>query len=81
MSTWNRMGVREWGERGEGKLRKSKERRGTGEKEGVSSRFYSGSGTPGCCQVTVGWSLDRMITISFRFLFIFKFLCNYCLYY
>ena len=25
---------------------------------GVSSPFYSESGTPGCCQVTVGRSLD-----------------------
>ena len=30
--------------------------------EGTSSPFYSGSGLPGCCQVTVGWSLDRMLT-------------------
>jgi hypothetical protein len=30
--------------------------------EGASSPFYSESGTPGCCQVTVGWSLDKMPT-------------------
>jgi hypothetical protein len=30
--------------------------------EGTSSSFYSESGTPGCCQVTVGWSLDKMLT-------------------
>jgi hypothetical protein len=32
--------------------------------EGASSPFYSESGTPGCCQVTVGWSLDKMLTPS-----------------
>jgi hypothetical protein len=31
-------------------------------KEGASSPFYSESGIPGCCQVTVGRSLDRMPT-------------------
>jgi hypothetical protein len=30
----------------------------------LSSPFYSGSGLPGYCQVTVGWSLDRMITVT-----------------
>jgi hypothetical protein len=29
--------------------------------EGASSPFYSESGTPGCCQVTVGRSLTIMI--------------------
>ena len=33
---------------------KSKSKR----EEGASSPFYSESGTPGCCQVTVGQSLD-----------------------
>jgi hypothetical protein len=31
---------------------------------GANSTFYSGSGLPGCCQVTVGWSLDRMLTVK-----------------
>jgi hypothetical protein len=31
--------------------------------EGASSPFYSWLGLPGCCQVTVGWSLDRMLTM------------------
>jgi hypothetical protein len=31
--------------------------------EGASSPFYSGSGLPGCCQVTVGQNLDRMLTV------------------
>jgi len=30
--------------------------------EGASSPFYSESGTPDCCQVTEGRSLDRMLT-------------------
>jgi hypothetical protein len=28
---------------------------------GVSSPFYSEPGTPGCCQVAVGRSLDKML--------------------
>jgi hypothetical protein len=51
------------------RARKEQER-----EEGASSPFYSGSGLPGycqvtvgrsihgCCQVTVGCSLDRMLT-------------------
>ena len=31
--------------------------------ERASSPFYSESGLLGCCQVTVGWSLDRILTI------------------
>jgi hypothetical protein len=33
---------------------------------GVSSLFYSESGTPGCCQVTVGRSLDKMLTVLIK---------------
>ena len=29
--------------------------------EGASSPFNIKSGIPGCCQVTVGWSLDKML--------------------
>jgi hypothetical protein len=32
--------------------------------QGVSAPFYSESGTPGCCQVTVGQSLDKMLTVT-----------------
>jgi hypothetical protein len=32
--------------------------------EGVKSPFYSESSTPGCCQVTVGESLDKMLTLT-----------------
>ena len=36
------------------------------EQEGkkASSSFYSESGIPGCCQVTVGWSLEGMLTLT-----------------
>jgi hypothetical protein len=30
--------------------------------EGASSPVYSGLGLPGCCQVTVGWSLNKTLT-------------------
>jgi hypothetical protein len=32
------------------------------ERGGPSSPFYSGPGLPGCCQITVGWSLYKMLT-------------------
>ena len=41
---------------------RSKRPRGQESEEGVSSPFYSWSGLSGCCQVTVRWSLDRMLT-------------------
>jgi hypothetical protein len=31
-------------------------------KEGTHNPFHSGPGLPGCCQIIVGWSLDRMLT-------------------
>ena len=31
--------------------------------EETSSSFYSESGLPDCCQVTVGQSLDKMLTV------------------
>jgi hypothetical protein len=36
--------------------------------EGASSPFYSGPDQPGCFQVTVGWSFDRMLTIRKQYL-------------
>ena len=39
--------------------KKAREQEGA---KGASSPFYSESGIPGCCQVTVGWSLDKMST-------------------
>ena len=61
---------KEWGREGEGtgtkkgKAQESKRTREQEREEGLSSPFYSGSGLPGYCQVTVGWSLDRMITVT-----------------
>jgi hypothetical protein len=64
---------REW----EGERKNKREAREQEREEGTSSPFYSGSGLPGCCQgtvrrrripgycqVTMGWSLDRMLTGS-----------------
>jgi hypothetical protein len=47
---------------GEEESKSKEEVREQENKEGASSPFYSGSGPPSCCQVTVGWSLDRMLT-------------------
>ena len=58
-----REGGREWGERGKGKARAREEQE---KEEGASSPLYSESGTPGCCQVTVGWSLKGMLTPLFK---------------
>ena len=33
--------------------------------EGASSPFYSESGIPGCCQVTVGQSLEAVLVLCF----------------
>jgi hypothetical protein len=64
MSTW-REGEREWGERksrnGEGGRAGARRQE---REEGASSPFYSESGTPGCCQMTVGQSLDKVLTTS-----------------
>ena len=62
MSMWRERGERD-GERGGRGERTEEEQEGKRE-EGASSSFYSESGIPGCCQVTVGWSLDKMLTIS-----------------
>jgi hypothetical protein len=43
-------------------LKESKSKREQESKERASSPFYSESGTPGYCQVTVGRSLGRMLT-------------------
>jgi hypothetical protein len=51
-------GVGREGERGEGTEREQ-EGKEQERDEGASSPFHSESGTPGCCQVTVGWSLDK----------------------
>jgi hypothetical protein len=56
MSTWREKGEGVRGQRGSRKAR-ARER-----EEGASSPFYSGSDIPGCFQVTVGQSLDKMLT-------------------
>jgi hypothetical protein len=49
----------EWGEREQGAGARAREKEREREREeGASSPFYSESGIPGYCQVTVGWSLD-----------------------
>jgi hypothetical protein len=50
------------GREGEGVRGQSENKKTRAREEGPSSPFYSESGTPGCCQVTVGWSLDKMLT-------------------
>ena len=50
--------------RGEGDKRTEEEQKGKKREEGASSPFYSESGIPGYCQVTVGQSLDKMLTPS-----------------
>jgi hypothetical protein len=50
------------GMRGQSRSRKARAR----EKGGAISPFYSESGRPGYCQVTVRRSLDKMLTLSFR---------------
>jgi hypothetical protein len=60
-----------WRERGKGMgregRRESKIKRKQENEEQASSPFYSKSGIPGCCQATVGQSLDRMLTMSILF--------------
>ena len=56
-----RAGGKEWGERGELETEKEQERIKRA-RRGASSPFYSESGTPGCCQVTVRWSLEEILT-------------------
>jgi hypothetical protein len=56
MSTWREKGKGN-GEGGGARTRgQSRNKRGGWEGK---QPFYSESGIPGCCQVTVGWSLDK----------------------
>lgn len=57
------------GERGRKRMEESgskKARAGTNAKgaEGTSRPFHSKSGKPGCCQITIGWSLDKVLTLG-----------------
>jgi hypothetical protein len=68
MSMWRRSGKgmgREGGREAEKKQREKQE-----SNQGTSSPFYTGSSLPGCCQVTVGQSLDRMLTTDLPFKFL-----------
>jgi hypothetical protein len=49
----------DWGEKGQGGKESKRE-------EWASSSFYTESGIPGCCQVTVGQSLEEMLTGSIK---------------
>jgi hypothetical protein len=60
-----RGGCRKRGElkRGQSETKKAREQE---RENGASNPFYSVSDTPGYCQVTVGQSLDKMLTPSTR---------------
>ena len=74
MTTWRGVG-REWEEKRNKRARNKREARLARKRGGASSPLYSGPGLPGycqvtlgrsipdCSQVTVGWNLDRMLTI------------------
>jgi hypothetical protein len=64
-------GGREWGEREEGEEGTEREQEGKSKSKSKRERrgkqpFYSESGTPGCSQVTVGRSLNKMLTSRLR---------------
>jgi len=53
-----------WREREKGKKGQRGKRVREGEsEEGANIPFYTESGIPGCCQVTVGQSLEGMLTL------------------
>jgi hypothetical protein len=58
---------REWegsGERRDRERREEGSKKSKRERRGSRRAFYSESGTPGCCQVTVGRSLEEMLTVD-----------------
>ena len=55
------------GSEGEQKQEQEERAREQESDEGASSPFHSESGTPGCCQVTVEQSLDKMLTGILKF--------------
>ena len=68
MGMWRVRGERN-GERRDRKkerIREQESKRKRVSEEGASISFYSESGTPGYCQVTVGQSLDKMPTEARR---------------
>jgi hypothetical protein len=63
MSKWRGEGNGERGGKGlEGRARSRRPEQEREREYRASSPFYSESGISGCCQVTVGWSLDKMLT-------------------
>ena len=54
---WGREGGREGGREEPKGAREKQAGKSSKREEGLSSPFYSGSGLPGCCQVTVGRSI------------------------
>jgi hypothetical protein len=48
------------GTRGQSESKKEREQK---REEGTSSPIYSESGLPGHCQITIGQSLDKMLTL------------------
>ena len=57
-------GERRDGEKGEESKRREEKQES---EEGASGPFHTESGTPGCCQVTVGRSLEEMLTDNVLF--------------
>jgi hypothetical protein len=49
--------------RGQSKIKRVRVREEQQREERARSPFYSGSGLPSCCQVTVERSLDRTLTV------------------
>lgn len=54
------------GEKGSEKEGAEKEGAESKREEGANSPFYRESGIPGCCQITVGWNLDKMLTLYIK---------------
>ena len=57
MTMWREGMMVKEGEEGKGARTRGEEKRAREQEEKASSPFYSESGTPGCCQVTVWQSL------------------------
>jgi hypothetical protein len=60
MSNCREVGCGEWGERGKGQEDRARRQ---AREQGPSNSFYSESGMPGSCQLTLGRSLDKMLTV------------------
>jgi hypothetical protein len=65
MSRWRERGMERLGEQEQEDRARAREEKSDKQ---TSGPIYSESGTPGCCQVTVGWSLDKIQTDIIIFL-------------